>query len=66
MGSGLSLNKQQVVAIIKRDLKIEFEEKESLRCPYDEYGYIAYECFDSEEKYIKHIRQLNHLLEKLQ
>lgn len=66
MGSGLSLNKQQVISIIKRDLKIDFEEKESSRCPYDEYGYIAYETFDDEEKYIKHIRLLNQLLEKLQ
>jgi len=66
MGSGLSLNKEQVVHIIKRDLKFVFEEKEALRCPYDEYGYIAYESFDDEEKYIKQIRQLNQLLEKLQ
>ena len=66
MGSGISLNKQQVVTIIKRDLKFVFEEKESLRCPYDEYGYIAYESFDDEEKYIKQIRQLNQVLEKLQ
>jgi hypothetical protein len=66
MGSGLSLNKQQVVHIIKRDLKFLFEENEALRCPYDQYGYIAYESFDDEEKYIKQIRQLNQLLEKLQ
>ena len=57
MGSGISLNKQQIIFIIKREMEKEFYEKQYGKPLYYD-GYIIHETFDDEEFYLKKLREL--------
>lgn len=59
MGSGISLNRSQIIFIIKREMEKEFNEKQYIKPIYDNNGYIMYETFDDEEFYIKKLKELD-------
>ena len=65
MGAGLSLTKEQIILLVKTELTKEYLKMDSERCPYDSYGFIAYESFNDDEKYLKNIKQLNKILYEL-
>jgi hypothetical protein len=50
MGSGISLNRDQIVMLIERDCKIKIQEKHDLRPRYTADGYEIFYGFDDEEE----------------
>jgi hypothetical protein len=48
MGSGISLNNNQVIEIVKRDLIKNFNDNESNKNIYSDDGYIIYYDFNEE------------------
>ena len=64
MGSGISLSREQIITIIKRELENEFYLAESKKKYVTDDGYPIYENFDDEEIYLKKVKYLNSLLNK--
>ena len=61
MGSGISLTKEQIKDIVKRELEETFYVSENLKSKCDEYGKDIYEDFSDEEELYKKIKILNKL-----
>lgn len=64
MGSGISITKQQVIEIIKRELNEAFEYEERMREKTDEYGYAIPETFDKEMEYRNTLRKLDRFIQE--
>jgi len=64
MGSGISITKQQVIEIIKRELNDAFECEERMREKTDEYGYAISETFDKEMEYRNTLRKLDRFMQE--
>lgn len=64
MGSGISLSREQIIQIIKKTIKNEFEIKERINPKESDDGYLLYDNFDDEELFNKKIRYLDSLLRK--
>jgi hypothetical protein len=62
MGSGISLSKEQVVGIIKRELRNDFNIKQYNKPLYDENGYEIYYDFTDEANYIKTLKKLHNFI----
>jgi hypothetical protein len=58
MGAGISLSKNQITDIIKRELNKNFYENENKKDKYCD-GYIIYETFDDEVNFKNIIRLIN-------
>lgn len=65
MGSGISLSREQLISIIKREIEIEFYLEENKKILVTDNGYLVYENFDNEEIYLNKIKYLNSLLVNL-
>ena len=65
MGSGISLNKAQIIEITKRELIKEFNLKEQYRDMYCD-GYLIYYDFEDEYKLNKKINKLNEILRNIE
>lgn len=61
MGAGISLSKTQIIEIIKRTLKKEYDDMEA-RKPLTVDGYLVYYDFSDEVEYNKKIALLNKIL----
>ena len=59
MGSGISLSKQQIVDIIKREMSAEFYQSQSIKTRFTEDGVEIPETFDDEEEFYRKIRQVD-------
>ena len=59
MGSGISLSKEHVVQLIKRDLRKEFYDSQQNRPIYTDDGYEIYYDFTDEANYSKMVKKLN-------
>jgi hypothetical protein len=66
MGSGISLNKEQIIYIIKREIEWEYKQRELYKCPINEFGFLNYETFDDEELFIKKIQILDRYLKTIE
>lgn len=64
MGSGISLSREQIIQIIKKTIKDEFEIRERINPKESDDGYLLYDNFDDEEIFNKKIRYLDSLLRK--
>lgn len=64
MGSGISLSREQIINIIKREIEYDFNLTESKKIYFTDDGYPIYENFDNEEIYLKKVKYLNSLLYK--
>ena len=64
MGSGISLSKNQIIDIIRRTIKEEYDAIE-LNKPNSIDGYLVYYDFSDEMKYIKKLKELNNFLNKI-
>jgi hypothetical protein len=64
MGSGISLSKEQIVDIIKRELRNDFNFKQNNKPLYDNNGYEIYYDFSDEANYIKTLKQLHDFTKK--
>jgi hypothetical protein len=64
MGSGISLSKEQLVDIIKRELRNDFNIKQNSKPLYDDNGYEIYYDFTDEANYIKTLKQLHYFIKK--
>ena len=62
MGSSISLNKVQIICIIKREIETQYKEKELNKCQVNDYGILNYETFDDEEQFNNQIEYLNNML----
>lgn len=51
MGSGISLNNEQIIFIIQRELDSEFSKTIKSIQSYTDEGYFIYETFDHEIEY---------------
>lgn len=65
MGSGISLNKEQMVIIIQRELDNEYTNKIKSIRNYTDEGYLIYETFDHEVEYSNKIQYLQNELKLL-
>lgn len=65
MGSGISLNKEQIILIIERELDKEYNKTVNNICQYTDNGYFIYETFDHESEYINKIKILRKELKSL-
>jgi hypothetical protein len=65
MGSGISLNKEQMVIIIKRELDNEYTNTIKSIRNYTDEGYLIYETFDHEVEYSNKIHYLQNELKVL-
>jgi len=65
MGSGISLDREQMIHIIQREIDLELKIKLDNRRLFDDYGNPIAETFDEEEYHIKMTRQLRKHLEEL-
>jgi hypothetical protein len=65
MGSGISLNKEQMVIIIQRELDNEYINKINSIRNYTDEGYLIYETFDHEVEYSNKIQYLQNELKLL-
>jgi hypothetical protein len=59
MGSGISLNKDQIIHIIKRDLEIEFNNNENEKPRFTDDGYEIHYDYSDEVDLNDIIRTLN-------
>jgi len=59
MGSGISLNKDQVIFIIKRELAETLNKNHTLRPRYDENGYEIHYGFADEEELIDMFNEID-------
>jgi hypothetical protein len=58
MGSGISLNHEQIAAIIKRDLKIKFE-KDQQALPHCYQDYLIYRDYLEEQKFNSQLKAID-------
>ncbi len=65
MGSGISLNKEQIVIIIQRELDNEYTNTIKSIRNYTDEGYLIYETFDHEVEYSNKIQYLQNELKLL-
>ena len=65
MGSGISLNKEQIVIIIQRELDNEYTNTIKSIRNYTDEGYLIYETFDHEVEYSNKIQYLQNELKVL-
>lgn len=65
MGSGISLNKEQILIIIQRELDNEYANKINSIRYYTDEGYQIYETFDHEQEYNNRIKILENELKLL-
>lgn len=65
MGSGISLNKEQIILIIQRELDNEFSKKINSIQPYTDEGYFIYESFDHEIEYNNKVNYLQNEFKRL-
>lgn len=63
MGSGISLDYEQLSDIVKRDLVKEFNEKQVMFNPYTIEGYIIYTDFSEEQELKQRIQKINSFVE---
>jgi hypothetical protein len=61
MGSGISLSREQIINIIKKEIEYEFKLIESKKIYFTDEGYQIYENFDNEENYWNKIKYLDSL-----
>jgi hypothetical protein len=66
MGSGISINKEQIICIIQRELDNEYIIKLNAICQYTDDGYFIYETFDHESEYNNKQKILRDALYNLQ
>jgi len=59
MGSGISLSKDQVIYIIKRDLRSDFLIRENMKPKFTEDGVEIYYDFSDEANLIKDITEID-------
>lgn len=65
MGSGISLNKQQMLIIIQRELDNQYANTIHSIRSYTDEGYQIYETFDHEQEYNNRIKFLENELIKI-
>ena len=58
MGSGISLNKTQIIHIIQREINAELKLKLDNKRLFDDSGFSIIETFDEEEEHLKMTRYL--------
>jgi|LakMenEpi03Aug12_release.lakeMendotaPanAssembly.Ray.scaffolds.fasta_scaffold3280415_1 hypothetical protein len=58
MGSGISLNKNQIISIIQREIDNEYNNTIKNICQYTDEGYYIYETFDHETDYYLKLKLL--------
>ena len=58
MGSGISLNKTQIIYIIQRTINAELKLKLDNKRLFDDSGFSIIETFDEEEEHLKMTRYL--------
>lgn len=58
MGSGISLNKTQIIHIIQREINAELKLKLDNKRLFDDSGFPIIETFDEEEEHLKMTRYL--------
>jgi len=63
MGSGISLDYEQLSNIVKRDLVKEFNEKQVMFNPYTIEGYLIYTDFSEEQELKQRIQKINNFVE---
>ena len=61
MGSGISLSREQIINIIKKEIEYEFKLIESKKIYFTDDGYPTYENFDNEENYWDKMKYLDSL-----
>ena len=66
MGSGISLNREQMIQIIQREIDLDLKIKLDKRRLFDDYGNPIPETFDEEAAHIKMTRILQEHLKRLQ
>jgi hypothetical protein len=59
MGSGISLNKNQIIHIIKRDIKRCFYDDQNNRIRYTDDGYEIFYDFSDEVLYMNKLKEIN-------
>jgi hypothetical protein len=59
MGSGISLNKNQIIHIIKRDIKKSFYDDQSKRIRYTDDGYEIFYDFSDEVLYMNKLKEID-------
>ena len=64
MGSGISLNKKQVIFIVKRELEKEFYKKQNNKDIYCD-GYLIYYDFHDEVNYNNLLKKIDNELKKI-
>ncbi len=65
MGSGISLNKEQIILIIQRELNNDFSKIINSIQSYTDEGYLVYETFEHETEYINKLEYLQNELKSL-
>jgi len=63
MGSGISLNHEQIAAIIKRDLQIKFE-KDQQALPLCYQDYLIYRDYLEEQKFNSQLKAIDDYVKK--
>ena len=63
MGSGISLNHEQIAAIIKRDLQIKFE-KDQQALPLCNQDYLIYRDYLEEQKLYSQLKAIDDYVKK--
>jgi hypothetical protein len=58
MGSGISLNKEQLIQIIKRELRFQLNENQSMRPRFTDDGYEIFYDYSDEVDLSKLIEQI--------
>jgi hypothetical protein len=66
MGSGISLRKEQVIAIIKRSIKEEFDFAENLKPKYTADGVEIYYDFADEYNFKQKMKMLEDMLKYIE
>jgi hypothetical protein len=65
MGSGISLNKEQIIIIIQRELDNDFSKTINSIQSYTDEGYFIYETFEHETEYIERIKYLRNEFKRI-